>query len=108
MKKSKVISIIMLALSSCGIKDEAVFQLNEGILELPENWVDSGVDFIENEFKKGYEIEDITIGIRGRNGVYAHFSNKISGAGVSTNIMSGYNDSSLTKSQLLKQREFLA
>lgn len=107
MKKSKIISIIMFALSSCGIKDEAVFQLNEGIIEVPESWVEKGVNFFESEFRKGYDIEDITVGIRGKNGVYVHFLNKISGSSVSTNVQSAYWDSTLTKAQLLKQREFL-
>ena len=108
MKKSKIISIIMFALSSCGIKDETVFQLNEGIMDISEDWVNIGVSFIETEFKKGYDIEDIEVGIRGRNGVYVHFLNKISGAAVSTTIQSACWDSTLTKAQLLKQRQFLA
>ena len=108
MKKSKIVAIIMMALSSCGIKEGAVFQLNEGIIEVPESWVEKGVSFVETEFKKGYDIEDIEVNVRGRNGVYVHFLNKISGASVSTNVQSAYWDSTLTKAQLLKQRQFLA
>lgn len=107
--KSKIISIIMLSLSSCGIKDGAVFQLNEGIMELNEVWVDTAVNFIEGEFKKGYDIEDIAVSVLGRNGgVYVNFQNKLSGAGFSTGFQYAYPDSNLTKSQLLKQRQFLA
>ena len=108
MKKSKIVAIIMMALSSCGIKDEAVFQLNEGIIEVPESWVEKGVSFFSSELSKGYDIEDIEVGIRGRSGVYVHFLNKISGARCSTDTQDAYPDASLTKAQLLKQRQFLA
>ena len=110
MKKSKIVAIIMMAFAKTSVKTEGVFQIKEGIMDLPESWIEKGVSFFSSELSKGYEVEDIETNVRGTYAgtIYVNFLNRISGANCSTGTEYKISETHLTKNQLLKQRQFLA